>query len=120
LALALLAPLAGCVKKSTHEVALADLAGARAEGESLRDQVARQETREAELEAELVELGRREERLDSRIEALEREVRTLEDLRAEAVTAKLCGSSSPRFGPLKRRSATGIGSTKTSSGASAP
>jgi chemotaxis protein MotB len=86
LALALLAPLAGCVKKSTHEVALADLAGARAEGESLRDQVARQETREAELEAELVELGRREERLDSRIEALEREVRTLEDLRAEAVT----------------------------------
>jgi chemotaxis protein MotB len=86
LALALLAPLAGCVKKSTHEVALADLAGARAEGESLRDQVARQETRQAELEAELVELGRREERLDSRIEALEREVRTLEDLRAEAVT----------------------------------
>jgi chemotaxis protein MotB len=86
LALALLAPLAGCVKKSTHEVALADLASARAEGESLRDQVARQETRQAELEAELVELGRREERLDSRIEALEREVRTLEDLRAEAVT----------------------------------
>ena len=40
LALAVLAPLAGCVKKSTHEVALADLADARAEGEALREEVA--------------------------------------------------------------------------------
>ncbi len=86
LALALLAPLAGCVKKSTHEVALADLASARAEGEALREQVARQEAREAELEAELTEIRRREQGLEDRIATLEREVRTLEDLRAEAVT----------------------------------
>ena len=86
LALALLAPLSGCVKKSTHEVALADLASARAEGEDLRDRVARQEAREAELEAELTELRQQEGRLEGRIATLEREVRTLEALRAEAVT----------------------------------
>ena len=86
LALAVLAPLAGCVKKSTHEVALADLADARADGEALRERVARQEAREAELEAELTELRQREGRLEGRIATLEREIRTLEDLRAEAVT----------------------------------
>ena len=86
LALVLLAPLAGCVKKSTHEVALADLASARAEGEALRERVAQQEATEAELQQEQAELRQREEQLERRIEALEREVRTLEDLRAEAVT----------------------------------
>jgi len=83
--LPLLFPLSGCVKKSTHEVALADLARARAEGEELTDRVARQEAREAELERELAEVQADEQRLRRRIEELEREVRTLEVLRAEAV-----------------------------------
>ncbi len=78
----LLIPLAGCVKKSTHEVTLAELAEARAEGEDLRDRV---EHLEAELERELREIQVRETALNRRIGELEREVRTLEALRAEAV-----------------------------------
>lgn len=85
LALALLIPLSACVKKSTHEVALASLAEAREEGEELRDRVAAQEEREAELERELDALGEREARLEARVAELEREVRTLESLRSEAV-----------------------------------
>ncbi|MEX2471510.1 MAG: OmpA family protein [Gemmatimonadota bacterium] len=85
LALALLTSLSACVKKSTHEVALASLAEAREEGEELRDLVAAQEEREAELERELDALGERESRLEARVAQLEREVRTLEALRSEAV-----------------------------------
>jgi chemotaxis protein MotB len=85
MALVLLMPLSACVKKSTHEVALADLAQAREEGEELRDRVAAQEAREAELERELREVEAREARLERRIAELEREVRTLETLRSEAV-----------------------------------
>lgn len=85
LALVLLTSLSACVKKSTHEVALASLAEAREEGEELRDRVAAQEEREAELERELAALGERESRLESRVAELEREVRTLEALRSEAV-----------------------------------
>lgn len=85
LALFLLIPLSGCVRKSTHEVALADLAQARADGEDLRDRVAAQEAREAELERELATVRERADRLERRIAELEREVRTLESLRAEAV-----------------------------------
>ena len=85
LALALLTSLSACVKKSTHEVALASLAEAREEGEQLRDRVAAQEEREAELERELEALGEREARLEARVAELEREVRTLESLRSEAV-----------------------------------
>lgn len=85
LALALLTSLSACVKKSTHEVALASLAEAREEGEELRDRVAAQEEREAELERELDALGERENRLEARVAQLEREVRTLEALRSEAV-----------------------------------
>ncbi|MEX2466142.1 MAG: OmpA family protein [Gemmatimonadota bacterium] len=81
----LLLPLSGCVRKSTHEVALADLAEARAEGEDLRDEVARREAREAALETELREMEARETELRRRIAEVEREVRTLEALRAEAV-----------------------------------
>jgi chemotaxis protein MotB len=83
--LLMLVPLAGCVKKSTHELALADLAEARAEGEGLRERVAAQERREAELDSELAELRAQEATLTARINELEREVRTLEALRAEAV-----------------------------------
>lgn len=85
LALALLMTLSACVKKSTHEVALASLAEAREEGEELRDRVTAQEAREAELERELEVLGQRENRLEARVAELEREVRTLEALRSEAV-----------------------------------
>ncbi len=85
LALTLLMPLSACVKKSTHEVALASLAEAREEGEELRNRVAAQEEREAELERELDALGQREARLEARVAELEREVRTLEALRSEAV-----------------------------------
>lgn len=85
LALVLLTSLSACVKKSTHEVALASLAEAREEGEELRDRVAAQEEREAELERELAALGEREDRLEARVAELEREVRTLEALRSEAV-----------------------------------
>ncbi|MCA1790003.1 MAG: hypothetical protein LC667_09135, partial [Thioalkalivibrio sp.] len=60
----LLVPLAGCVKKSTHEVTLAELADARAEGEELRDRV---EHLDAELERELREIQVRETALNRRI-----------------------------------------------------
>lgn len=86
LSLALLLPLfTGCVRKSTHEVVLDDLAAARTEGEELRERIEQQEEREAELEQELREAEARADTLQARIRALEREVRTLEGLRAEAV-----------------------------------
>ena len=81
----LLVPLAGCVKKSTHEVTLAELADATAEGVDLRGRVEHLEDREAELERELTAIQAREAAMERRIGELEREVRTLEALRAEAV-----------------------------------
>ena len=85
LLLTLLLPLSGCVKKSTHEVVLADLARARAQGAELTDRVAQQEAREAELGRELRVLQETETQLRRRIGEVERDVRTLEVLRAEAV-----------------------------------
>ena len=63
-----------CVKKSTHEIALADLARARAGQDTLRDDMARQES---ELRAEAA-------RLRGQISQLEQEVERLERLHAQA------------------------------------
>src|SRR5690606_14177142 len=88
LRLALMLPLvlSGCVKKSTHEVALARLAAARREGETLQ---MRLEEREAALTRELdgvrAERERTETELRGRIETLERDQRTLESLRSQSV-----------------------------------
>jgi len=85
LAVVALLSLTACVKKSTHEVVLADLAQARSEGVDLRNRVAAHEASEAEMSRELAEIRAREATLDRRIAELEREVRTLESLRAQAV-----------------------------------
>jgi len=85
LALVTLLSLTACVKKSTHEVTLADLAQARSEGEGLRTRVAAHEASEAEMSRELSEIRAREATLDRRLAELERDVRTLESLRAQAV-----------------------------------
>lgn len=85
LVLAALLPLTACVKKSTHNVVLADLAASRTEGAELRDRVATLESTEAEMAREMAAVRAREETLERRIAELEREVRTLESLRAQAV-----------------------------------
>lgn len=81
LAVPMLLSLPACVKKSTHEIALADLARARAGQDTLRDEMARErserERQEAELRAEA-------ERLRRRISELEQEVDRLERLHGQA------------------------------------
>jgi chemotaxis protein MotB len=76
LASVLLLSLPACVKKSTHQVALDDLARARAGHDTLQEEMGRElaarDEREAELRAEAAALRRRIAELEQEIERLER------------------------------------------------
>ncbi|HET9948300.1 MAG TPA: OmpA family protein [Longimicrobiales bacterium] len=73
----------GCVKRSTHRAALADLADARALELELRDEIADHETTEEELRAEIARLEERIADLEERLQLGADEVHRLEVLLSE-------------------------------------
>ena len=105
----------GCVSKGTHNVALADLASARAQGEELRAEIERREAAEQALRARMAEETRAREAAEAELRAeiarLESEVDRLEMLRrlarseADRAEAALARSGS-EYRELQRRLAT--------------